>query len=208
MGVVLDGRRLACQRPRHVRADLRVGGFAQHLARARLVELRRVDAEPLRVAFVDVAVRLPVVEVGDQRRDRIGDQPHLRFAALQLVGALGNAPLQLGRVLADLRFGPSLGGDVGIEREKTQAGDRHAAHANHLAVGTPALELVPHEAARQCDPLGHLRIGVAGTIIATLRIEAHQRLEREAGTNQRRREVEHPHEGGVPGHQLQVAIDE
>src|SRR5512133_3250307 len=81
--VILKSHGLAAQGAHHVRSDAGIGVHAKEGACTDVLWSDGIQSKPVPVTPVDVAVVALIVRIGDQRWNRIRDQTHLRFAAMQ-----------------------------------------------------------------------------------------------------------------------------
>ena len=209
--------------------DACVGVQPQKFPCADLLGAAGVHTEPVAVAAVDVAVHQRGVKVGHQRRNGVGDQAHLRLAALQrlsklallaqrfpqlvvggheLAGALGHTRFQQGVLLADEVLGQPLLRDVGVQRHKPMPRHRHAVHAQHRAVGAGALDVVGFEGFGRLHPDVDGGVNVAVAVFAAFGVVAHEALEGRALVGHVIGEIQQAQKGLVPGHDPQVGVDE
>ena len=158
----------------------------------------RIDAKPVLVPAVDVAIHQGGVKVGHERWNGVGDQSHLGFAALQrltkltfqaqcfsqlivgthqLARALSHSRFEQRVLLANQVFRLPLLRDVRVERDETVPGNGHAADVQHCAVGPGAFDVVGLERFCRLHPLTHIAFDIAIAVLAPFGVVAHEILE-------------------------------
>jgi len=193
--LVFDMGALAAQRRVHMAEQSPRQGWLQHLAEGAAQKGFSRRPKPFRVFLVDESVTPVGVQVADQHRNGVGDQPDTVLAlaqgggdALALLdfprqlgverqqfgGALADPRLQLFVTFAQLRLGPLASGDVLVDGDETAAGDGFAADFQHRPVRAGSFEAATFEPFDPPDPLLDLRLGIAGAVFATPGIEAKQ----------------------------------
>ncbi len=98
-------------------------------------------------------------------------------------------------------------GDVGIGRHHAAAGQGRADDLDHRAVGPGPFQAMRQEFLRQFDPLAHLRLDVARTILAALGVIADDVLKGRIRPDEVIGEAEQFGETAVGGEYVQVGID-
>ena len=205
---VLEAQRFAGHGTQHVRLDHRIHRVAQKRPGTGLFGPRGVDAEPVVIAPVDVAVDAVAVEVGHQRRNRVHHQAHALLAAGQFRGARGDAVFEVGAVLANRALGLALRCHIGIEGDEAMPRQRLAMDVQHATVRADALDVVRREGAGCGQALGHQHLGIARAVFAAAGVVANEGLERRAEAGHALREIEQAHVGAVPGHQAQLGVED
>ena len=225
---VLIAHALSLQRVMHMARNVGIDLVADDRAHAAPQHVFLGQTKPVGIALIDVAVDFLTVKIGDQRRNRVGNQAQVLFTApqrrgdalvdvvrlkqaliggLQFRGPLGDPTLQLGMLLLDLLLIAATGRDVGVQGHKTVVRQGLTAHRQNLAAGTVALGVMRGNAARQAHALGHQRFHIAGTIFAALGIKAHEGLERRPHKRHLGRKVQQAQKSLVPRHDMQLAVN-